>query len=109
MHLDARGIQRNDAHVNSYDAAFLQPQKGSLQNPALGPSTDPRVDGMPMSVFFRHRPPLNAVFKNVQCGIQRIQIADSGGLPVFRKAILYFFVLRFCQSLAPQYIIPILC
>ena len=71
----------------------LKRGKHSAEHSVLAPSVHANIDRVPISIGFRQRPPLAAVFRDIQDRIDQLKIAHADVSALSRKIFRYLFVL----------------
>ena len=93
MNLDRRAVKAYYLYIDLDDSFCLQCGKHSAEHSVLAPSVHANVDCMPISIGFRQRPPLAAVFRDIQYRIDQLKIAHADVSALSRKILRYLFVL----------------
>ena len=93
MNLDRRAVKAYYLYINLDDSLRLKRGKHSAEHSVLAPSVHANVDCMPISIGFRQRPPLAAVFRDIQDRIDQLKIAHADVSTLSREILRYLFIL----------------
>lgn len=93
MNLDSRAVKAYHLYVDLDDSLRLKRGKHSAEHSVLAPSVHANIDRMPISIGFRQRPPLAAVFRDIQDRIDQSKIAHADISTLFREILRYLFIL----------------
>ena len=93
MNLDSRAVKAYHLYIDLDDSLRLKRGKHSAEHSVLAPPVHANVDCMPISIGFRQRPPLAAVFRDIQDRIDQLKIAHADVSALFRKILRYLLVL----------------
>ena len=77
MNLDSRAVKAYYLYIDLDDSLRLKRSKHSAEHSVLAPSVHANIDRMPISIGFRQRPPLAAVFRDIQDRIHELQVAHT--------------------------------
>ena len=97
MNLDRRAVKAYYLYIDLDDSLRLKRCKHSAEHSVLAPSVHANVDRMPISIDFRQRPPLAAVFRDIQDRIYQLKIAHADVSALSRKILRYLLVLFLCN------------
>lgn len=76
MDLDAGAVQTEAFDADCNQALPLKGFENPFEDALLGPPAKPRVDGVPIAVFFRQTPPFAAVLGNIEQRIEQAPVID---------------------------------
>ena len=93
MNLDSRAVKTYYLYIDLDDSLRLKRSKHSAEHSVLAPSVHANIDRMPIPIGFRQRPPLAAVFRDIQDRIDQLKIAHADVSALSRKIFRYLFVL----------------
>ena len=93
MNLDSCAVNAYHLYVDLDDSFCLQCGKHSAEHSVLAPSVHANIDRMPISIGFRQRPPLAAVFRDIQDRIDQLKIAHADVSTLSREILRYLFIL----------------
>ena len=93
MNLDRRAVKAYYLYIDLDDSLRLKRCKHSAEHSVLAPPVHANVDRMPISIDFRQRPPLAAVFRDIQDRIDQLKIAHADVSALSREIFRYLFVL----------------
>ena len=93
MNLDRRAVKAYYLYIDLDDSLRLKRCKHSAEHSVLAPPVHANVDRMPISIGFRQRPPLAAVFRDIQDRIYQLKIAHADVSALPREIFRYLFVL----------------
>lgn len=93
MNLDSRAVKTYYLYIDLDDSLRLKRSKHSAEHSILAPSVHANIDRMPISIGFRQRPPLAAVFRDIQDRIDQLKIAHADISTLFREILCYLFIL----------------
>ena len=97
MNLDRRAVKAYYLYIDLDDSLRLKRGKHSAEHSVLAPSAHANIDRMPISIDFRQRPPLAAVFRDIQNRIYQLKIAHADVSALSRKILRYLLVLFLCN------------
>ena len=97
MNLDRRAVKAYHLHIDLDDSLRLKRCKHSAEHSVLAPSVHANIDRMLISIDFRQRPPLAAVFRDIQDRIYQLKIAHADVSALSREVFRYLFVLFLCN------------
>ena len=97
MNLDRRAVKTYHLYIDLDDSLRLKRGKHSAEHSVLAPSVHANIDRMPISIDFRQRPPLAAVFRDIQDRIDQLKIAHADVSALSRKILRYLLVLFLCN------------
>ena len=87
MNFHRCAIERTDLHLDLDNLQRLHGLEDPCQYSSFGPAAHPRIDGMPMTVFFWQPPPFRPVFCNVEDRIENFQITVGQAAAMLGKAV----------------------
>ena len=93
MNLDRRAVKAYHLYIDLDDSLRLKRGKHSAEHSVFAPPVHANIDCMPISIGFRQRPPLAAVFRDIQDRIDQLEIAHADVSALFRKILRYLLVL----------------
>ena len=93
MNLDSRAVKAYYLYIDLDDSLRLKRGKHSAEHSVFAPSVHANIDRMPISIGFRQRPPLAAVFRDIQDRIDQLKIAHADVSALPREIFRYLFVL----------------
>ena len=93
MNLDSRAVKTYYLYIDLDDSLRLKRSKHSAEHSVLAPSVRANIDRMPISIGFRQRPPLAAVFHDIQDRIDQLKIVHADVSTLSRKILRYLFIL----------------
>ena len=93
MNLDRRAVKAYYLYIDLDDSLRLKRGKHSAEHSVLAPPVHANVDRMPISIGFRQRPPLAAVFRGIQDRIDQLKIAHADVSALSREIFRYLFIL----------------
>ena len=93
MNLDSRAVKAYHLHIDLDDSLRLKRCKHSAEHSVLAPSVHANIDRMPISIDFRQRPSLAAVFRDIQYRVDQLKIAHADVSALSREIFRYLFVL----------------
>ena len=93
MNLDSRAVKAYHLYIDLDDSLRLKRGKHSAEHSVLAPPVHANVDCMPIPIGFRQRPPLAAVFRDIQDRIDQLKIAHADVSALSREIFRYLFVL----------------
>ena len=93
MNLDSRAVKAYYLYIDLDNSLRLKRGKHSAEHSVLAPSVHANIDRMPISIVFRQRPPLAAVFRDIQDRIDQLKIAHADVSALPREIFRYLFVL----------------
>ena len=91
MNLDSRAVKAYHLYVDLDDSLRLKRGKHSAEHSVLAPSVHANIDRMPISIGFRPRPPLAAVFRDIQDRIDQLKIAHADVSTLSREDVSLSF------------------
>ena len=97
MNLDRRAVKAYYLYIDLDDSLRLKRGKHSAEHSVFAPSVHANIDRMPISIGFRQRPPLAAVFRDIQDRIYQLKIAHADVSALSRKILRYLLVLFLCN------------
>lgn len=97
MNLDRRAVKAYYLYIDLDDSLRLKRCKHSAEHSVLAPPVHANVDRMPISIGFRQRPPLAAVFCDIQDRIDQLKIAHADVSALSREILRYLLVLFLCN------------
>ena len=93
MNLDRRAVKAYYLYIDLDDSLRLKCGKYSAEHSVLAPSVHANIDRMPIAIGFRQRPPLAAVFRDIQDRIDQLKIAHADVSALSREMLRYLFIL----------------
>jgi adenylate cyclase len=85
MDLDAGAVQADALHADADQAVLLKRLKEAVENTGRRPPPQPHVDRVPVAETLRQRPPLAAVLRHIEDGVDDLEIADPHVAPLHRQ------------------------
>ena len=100
MNLGSRAVKAYYLYIDLDDSLRLKRSKHSAEHSVLAPSVHADIDRMPISIGFRQRPPLAAVFRDIQDRIDQLKIAhaDVSALSLEILCFLFILLLRYLHG-----------
>lgn len=93
MNLDCRAVKAYYLYIDLDDSLRLKRGKHSAEHSVFAPSVHANIDRMPISIGLWQRPPLAAVFRDIQDRIDQLKIAHADVSALSREMLRYLFVL----------------
>lgn len=103
MNLDRRAVKAYYLYIDLDDSLRLKRSKHSAEHSVLAPSVHANIDRMPISIGFRQRPPLAAVFRDIQDRIDQLKIAHADVSALSREIFAIFSYCSCVICMAPLY------
>ena len=94
MDLHDRAVDRNRLDSDAHDLFLLHLGEYPIQHAVLRPTVHAGVDRMPIAESFGQAAPFAALLRDVQDGVQDLQIAQRDVASLARQTICYAFLLR---------------
>ena len=95
MNLDNSAVKRKNLDFDGNEPLALKPLKNSGEGAVFAPAVHPGINGMPVAEFFWETPPLAAIFRDVEDGIENLEIIQGNISPLPREAIGDAFIMFF--------------
>jgi hypothetical protein len=96
MDFHTRTVHRNHLDIYPDDLFLLQFSKGPVDNSAFCIAAYTVINGVSVPIFFKQRPPLATIFRNIQKCIENLQISICQFATMLRDTIRYLIVLDLC-------------
>ena len=93
MNLDSRAIKAYYLYIDLDDSLRMKRSKHSAEHSDLATTLQANKQQMPISIGFRQRPPLAAVFRDIQDRIDQLKIAHADVSALSREILRYLFIL----------------
>ena len=84
-HVDDGAVETDGLDAGPHELLTLQLREQAIQHAGLRPAVDAGVDRVPVAEAFGQRPPLAAVFRNVQDRVDDIEVADRDVAALYRQ------------------------
>jgi len=85
MHLDDRAVEADRFNADPHELLMLQLLERPIQHAGLRPAVDAGVDRVPVAEALGQRPPLAAVFRDVQDRVDDREVAERDVAALYRQ------------------------